>query len=105
MSALQILNLAQNNLSGSIPPSLGKRFSMSNNKIEGFIPASLANASKLQWISLNNNKLVGTVPSLGSLSNLYILVLGNNYLESKDWAFLKSLSNCTRLQIVAMGGN
>lgn len=46
---------------------------MSNNKIEGFIPASLANASKLQWISLDNNKLVGTVPSLGSLSNLYIL--------------------------------
>uniref|UniRef100_A0A0E0IGG5 non-specific serine/threonine protein kinase n=1 Tax=Oryza nivara TaxID=4536 RepID=A0A0E0IGG5_ORYNI len=76
MSALQILNLAQNNLSGSIPPSLGKvssinLISLEMNNLEGSIPetlTSLANASKLQWISLDNNKLVGTPPPAPSLS-------------------------------------
>uniref|UniRef100_J3LW43 Receptor kinase-like protein Xa21 n=1 Tax=Oryza brachyantha TaxID=4533 RepID=J3LW43_ORYBR len=110
-SSLISISLSYNSLSGNIPSSIGyslpniERLIMSDNNMEGFIPASLANASKLQLIVLDNNKLAGPVPSLGSLSSLYGLSLGYNYLESEDWSFLKSLTNCTQLEYLAMGGN
>ncbi|VAH41252.1 unnamed protein product [Triticum turgidum subsp. durum] len=86
MSALQIIDLSSNRLSGSIP-------------------STLANASHLRRIDLGNNSLVGTVPSLGSLSDLHLLILRNNLLEAKSWEFLISLANCARLQMLEMSGN
>lgn len=111
ISSLIVLSLAQNNLTGRIPsmignmlPNLGSLI-MYDNRMMGFIPASLANASMLAVINLSNNSLVGPVPSLGSLSDLYMLSLGLNQLESEDWTFLASLTNCTQLKGVAMSGN
>ncbi|BAH92530.1 Os04g0226340, partial [Oryza sativa Japonica Group] len=62
MSALQILNLAQNNLSGSIPPSLGKvssinLISLEMNNLEGSIPETLSNIKNLSMLSLGYNML------------------------------------------------
>ncbi|KAE8806293.1 putative LRR receptor-like serine/threonine-protein kinase [Hordeum vulgare] len=111
ISSLIYLGLADNTLTGSIPPTIGntlpnlERLSMSGNKFEGLIPSSLANASYLQRIDLGYNFLVGPVPSLGSLSDLQLLILQNNFLEAKGWEFLKPLGNCARLQILDMSRN
>ncbi|KAL6839790.1 hypothetical protein ACP4OV_030478 [Aristida adscensionis] len=111
ISSLRIFDLGGNNLSGLIPPSIGNSLRnlellvMSDNRIQGSIPASLANASKLELIDLSDNSLAGPVPSLGSLPLLQLLNLETNRLESGDWAFLTSLTNCRQLIVLAVDGN
>ncbi|CAL5029852.1 unnamed protein product [Urochloa decumbens] len=111
ISSLRFIDLGQNSLIGRIPSNVGnslpnlKVLTMWGNRINGSIPESLANASKLQLVDLSNNSLAGPVPSLGSLPELYGLILGNNNLESDDWTFLASLTNCSHLEFLAMDGN
>ncbi|XP_020168806.2 uncharacterized protein [Aegilops tauschii subsp. strangulata] len=134
MSTLEFLDLSKNNLSGSIPSSLGNvsslveirldtnrlsglvpetfshiqnlsMLSLGNNNLSGLIPSSLANASNLQVIDLGYNLLNGRIPSLGSLLNLQLLILENNFLEAEGWEFLVSLANCSQLEILEMSGN
>nr|XP_020175020.1 probable LRR receptor-like serine/threonine-protein kinase At3g47570 [Aegilops tauschii subsp. strangulata] len=114
---LHTLNLAGSNLQGSntlvgqIPSHIG--YSLSNlqllilgsNRLNVLIPASLANMLNLQILDLSNNSLHGSVPSLGSLSNLHQLDLGRNLLEAHDWSFLTSLANCTQLTKLSLERN
>ncbi|EEE60352.1 hypothetical protein OsJ_13470 [Oryza sativa Japonica Group] len=74
MSALQILNLAQNNLSGSIPPSLGKvssinLISLEMNNLEGSIPETLSNIKNLSMLSLGYNMLTRGYGGFGALGH------------------------------------
>ncbi|KQJ81941.2 hypothetical protein BRADI_5g03960v3 [Brachypodium distachyon] len=111
ISSLIYLGLSENYLTGSIPSCIGnmlpklENLSMSRNKFDGLIPPSLANASKLQRIDLGYNSLVGPVPSLGSLSDLRLLILERNSLQAEGWEFLISLTNCLQLQLLDMSRN
>jgi hypothetical protein len=82
---LVVLNLANNNLSGKIPSSVGSLFllqtlSLHNNKLYGELPVSLKNCSMLKFLDLGENRLSGEIPAwIGeSLSSLMFLSLQSN---------------------------
>jgi len=111
MSSLKNLSLGSNGLVGQIPSDIGyslpnlQVFTLQNNNLVGLIPTSLENASNLQILDLSNNSLHGRVPSLGSLAKLRQVLLGRNQLESYDWQFLASLTNCSQLTKLSLEGN
>ncbi|XP_019157742.1 PREDICTED: LRR receptor-like serine/threonine-protein kinase GSO2 [Ipomoea nil] len=85
--ALQVLDMAKNNLSGRIPKSVGLLKSLSSlefhgNKLFGNIPSSLQNCTNLFKLDLGENELEGSILSwLGSsslYSSLVILRLRSN---------------------------
>jgi len=108
LNKLQSLNLYENELSGSIPESLGNlsnllQLGLSTNKLSGRIPNSLGNLKSLQKLYLNTNKLSGTIPeSLGNLSNLYYFYLYNNQLSG---TLPESLGNLSNLQVLHLRNN
>lgn len=109
LTALQILNLHSNNLSGSFPSEITNlsalievqlqfnRFSgplpfsfsvwrdisvvdLSYNFFNGSIPSSIANLTRLSALNLSNNMFTGNIPDL-SLPGLCLLNFSNNNLE------------------------
>ncbi|MCO5607426.1 hypothetical protein L7F22_061622 [Adiantum nelumboides] len=121
---LQYLHLWQNNLTGTIPSSLGnctrlvalqlsinalsghipseigilgqlQSLLLAKNRLEGAIPSSLGMCRNLIELDLNSNDLTGSIPEeLGALTNLTGLWLWKNHFTG---AIPGSLSNCTRL--------
>jgi hypothetical protein len=99
-----------NNLSGSLPESLGNLSNLQvlnlgrNGKISGSIPESLGNLSNLVDLDLHqNNLLSGSIPeSLGNLSNLQHLFLGTNQLSG---SIPESLGNLSNLESLTLGSN
>ncbi|KAK3422979.1 hypothetical protein EUGRSUZ_G03336 [Eucalyptus grandis] len=87
MQLLQVIDLANNNLSGSIRPSIGncsilEVLDLQNNSLSGLIPASLGQLQGLQSLHLSNNKLSGNLPSsFKNLSSLETLDIVNNQLN------------------------
>jgi Leucine-rich repeat (LRR) protein len=78
---------------------------LSTNSFDGPIPASLLKAYHLQMLYLNNNRFIGHIPFFGSLPNLEQLDLAYNMLDANDWGFVSSLSNCSKLSMLALDGN
>ncbi|KAK9024112.1 hypothetical protein V6N11_004291 [Hibiscus sabdariffa] len=75
-------------------------------KLGGTISPSIGNMSFLREANFFNNSLKGNIPSeLGQLRQLRSLNLSHNNLQGGDLAFLSSLSNCTRLKILAIHMN
>lgn len=80
------IRLAQNRLSGTIPPQLGDlnllaRLSLSQNGLHGPIPPELGRLSSLTSLELNSNRLTGRIPpELANLQNLSRLYLSQNFL-------------------------
>ncbi|WVZ54104.1 hypothetical protein U9M48_004962 [Paspalum notatum var. saurae] len=115
LSTLVGLFLAGNHLSGEVPPDLGyslrnlQTLAIGGNFFHGQISSSLANASDLEEIDLSDNSFTGVVPrSIGKLRKLHLLNLELNKLEARnkqDWEFVYSLGNCSKLQILSLGGN
>ncbi|KAF0894855.1 hypothetical protein E2562_004867 [Oryza meyeriana var. granulata] len=73
-----IRRLHGNNLTGTIPQSLGNltnliRLELQKNSLSGSIPASLGNIKTLEFLRLNGNSLTGTVP----LEVLSLVLVGN----------------------------
>ena len=105
---VQYLNLGWNQLSGSIPASLGnltqlQYLDLEVNQLSGSIPASLGNLTQLQYLDLGDNQLSGGIPaSLGNLTQLQHLGLGDNQLSG---SILASLGNLTQLQYLNLGDN
>ena len=103
-----ILNLRENQLSGSIPSELGnltnlQSLSLQINQLSGSIPAALGSLTNLQKLWLRSNQLSGTIPSqLGNLTNLQELVLWSNQLSGSIPA---SLGNLTNLQLLSLSLN
>lgn len=93
------IRLADNNLTGYIPGSLGNMNQLSllllfNNQLTGRIPSSLGNLKNLQQLNLGNNQLTGNIPgSFGKLANLTHLFLDSNKLEGHIPYEIASLEN------------
>ena len=80
------LNLSANNLTGRIPPELGRlsnlvSLGLDNNGLTGPIAPQLGRLSHLVFLALGGNDLTGPVPpQLGNLSSLASLYIGHNDL-------------------------
>ena len=80
---LQELDLSNNNLSGSIPPSLG-------------------NCTSLKYLYLDYNKLSGSIlMEIGKLTLLEVISLAYN--SALGGPIPRSISNCSQLQILFAG--
>ncbi len=102
------LFLHNNQLSGSIPSSLGNLTNLQylylyQNQLSGSIPSSLGNLTNLQYLYLYQNQLSGSIPSsLGNLTNLFDLHLANNQLSG---SISSSLGNLTNLKYLHLANN
>jgi Leucine-rich repeat (LRR) protein len=110
-----MLSLALNNFNGSLPlnmfytlPNL-QYFEIGLNQISGPIPPSIINrSSAFTLFDISTNHFVGQVPSLGRLKDLLTLNLELNNLgdnSTKDLEFLKSLTNCSKLEKLSISYN
>ena len=107
------LFLASNQMTGTIPASLGNLSSLRSlflhsNQLTGSIPTSLGNLSRLRVLILESNQFSGTIPSeLGNLSNLQRLLLGSNQLTGTIPATLgqsgRPYNNCSLRTISSQG--
>jgi len=114
LSSLHVFSLTNNQFNGSFPESMFltlpnlEVFVVSGNQFSGSIPASITNASGMQILDIGDNQLVGQVPSLGKWKDISTLQLDLNNLgsnSSNDLQFLKSLMNCSQLDILDIGQN
>ena len=113
------LTLPGNQLSGAIPPALGRLTQLQSldlaqrwdstsqkrisNQLSGAIPPELAWLTQLQWLSLGGNQLSGAIPpELAGLTQLQRLSLGGNQLSG---AIPPELAWLTQLQWLSLGGN
>ncbi|KAI9088617.1 hypothetical protein K1719_029731 [Acacia pycnantha] len=107
MSSLAQIILVDNHFNGPLPANMFSNLpnlqllELGINQFSGRIPTSIVNATMLGLISLGENNFVGKIPNLGKLHDLSRLELGFNSLgsnSSKDWEFLNSLRNCSKLE-------
>ncbi|KAI3935895.1 hypothetical protein MKX01_004622 [Papaver californicum] len=87
-ASLQILDLSDNKISGTIPPQLCTwvpyltTLDLSGNQFSGEIPVNLGNCTYLNKLRLANNRLSGPIPSqLASLPRLTEFNVANNDLS------------------------
>ena len=89
LTALTSLRLNKNNISGIIPETIGnltnlKDLSLFANQLTGPIPYSVGKLVNLEELYLSTNQLSGSVPtSVGGLSNLKVIELHNNQLSGR----------------------
>ena len=101
-------------LHGRIPPTLGdlemlKVLALGSQSaaigqgLSGQIPSELGNLTRLEWLSLADNRLSGTIPpELGNLVNLRNLYLSYNKLTGR---IPPELGNLTNLAYLRINGN
>ncbi|KAK9951421.1 hypothetical protein M0R45_006863 [Rubus argutus] len=91
------LDLSNNQLNGSIPATLGNVVvseeisDLSNNQLTGLIPENFVNLTFIRYLNLANNEISGTLPeTLGNLTSLkYFLVESNNITGTLPISFAK----------------
>jgi hypothetical protein len=102
LSALVVLNLSDNRLTGVIPAELGQlgalaELYLDSNQLSGSIPPELGQLGALTLLYLDNNLLSGRIPAeLGQLGALSQLFLHNNQLSGSiplELGQLGALSN------------
>ncbi|KAF3647211.1 putative leucine-rich repeat receptor-like protein kinase-like [Capsicum annuum] len=105
---LEYVDLSMNQLSGTIPPELGKMKSLEiltlgSNNLSGPIPITLCDLTKLEILNLYSNQLCGPIPSeLGNLKNLTGLALSDNQLNG---SIPITLGDLIRLKVLNLYSN
>ncbi|KAJ6715602.1 LEUCINE-RICH REPEAT-CONTAINING PROTEIN [Salix viminalis] len=99
MTPIHVL-LHDNNLTGSIPSTLGlvqslKAVRFEGNSLTGPVPSNLNNLTNVTTLILSNNKLTGPVPNLTGMAYLNYLDLSNNSFDASQ--FPSSFSNLQAL--------
>ncbi|CAF1894402.1 hypothetical protein Bca4012_048841 [Brassica carinata] len=108
LKSLSSLSLTSVNLTGSIPKELGdlpelEVLDLADNSLSGEIPVEIFKLKKLKTLSLNTNNLEGVIPSeLGNLTSLLELTLFDNKLGGE---IPKSIGQLKNLEIFRAGGN
>eukprot|EP00752_Nemacystus_decipiens_P009015 g8047.t2 len=103
------LRFEGNNLTGVIPPQLGRltaltKLDLTGNKLSGEIPRDLGKLRALKHLMMPHNELSGTIPpELGRLVALQRLSLAGNYLTGRIPAELGELASLERLNLYANG--
>lgn len=90
---LESLDLSNNNLDGSLPAEVRKLsnlkvLDLSGNKFTG-LPAEVGQLSQLEKLNLANNLLTGLPHELGNLQNLQELNLSGNHYSPQDLDTIK----------------
>ncbi len=99
------INMAYNNLSGPLPPSVGNlsylnQLLLNDNQITGTIPSAITNWTNISTINLNNNQFSGNIPaSLGNLFTLTDLYLNGNQLTGSIPSNLGTAENLNELEL------
>ena len=102
------LDLADNNLKGNLPLTVGnltnlEYLDLSNNELSGRMPRELRKFGNLKYLDLSGNKLVGTLPmTLNRMTDLVYLDLGGNGFDGE---LPKSLTELTNLNSLALADN
>ncbi|MAP80915.1 MAG: Two component regulator three Y domain protein [Aequorivita sp.] len=96
------INLLFNNLTGTLPASIGeltslKKLELSFNPITGTIPSEFGNLKNLEVLAINGAYLSGSIPeSIGNLSQLKQLHLSSNQLSG---TIPNSIGNLKNIEI------
>jgi len=103
-SALEIIDLTRNQVSGQILPALGNLpqltfLDVADNQFTGGIPAALANLTNLEQLHVWTNNLSGLIPDLSALTKLQVLALGSNNLNGGIPTEIGTLLNLTALDL------
>ncbi len=108
MTSLELLGIHKNDLSGPIPPELGKLenlewLDLDTNELSGPVPAELGRLENLEGMILHTNELSGSIPpELGQLAKLEDLRLHENMLSGPIPIELAQLS---RLKVLWLNDN
>ncbi|XP_010492466.1 PREDICTED: receptor-like protein 12 [Camelina sativa] len=110
LSSLQILDLSNNNLNGSIPRCLEtlvmsslSYLNLRNNRLSGILPEIFQNAKSLMSLDVSQNRLKGKMPaSLVGCSALQVLNVGSNTFNDMFPFHLNSLQ---KLQVLVLRSN
>ncbi|XP_048637102.1 probable LRR receptor-like serine/threonine-protein kinase At3g47570 [Brassica napus] len=116
LSSVRYLSIGANHFSGSLRPDFGymlatlRELQMPMNSFSGDLPKTISNISTLQLLEVSQNHFTGSIPvSFGTLQNIQYLGLSQNSFGGNslggDLEFLKSLVNCTKLQMLDVGYN
>ncbi|XP_006354070.1 probable LRR receptor-like serine/threonine-protein kinase At4g08850 [Solanum tuberosum] len=102
---LEYVDLSMNQLSGTIPPEIGKLanlvyLDLSINQISGTIPPQISSLTKLETLHIFSNQLNGSIPrEIGRLRSLTDLALSSNFLSGSIPASLGNLNNLSFLHL------
>lgn len=85
LTGLQRLDLAQNQLSGALPPELGglrnlRELSLAGNRFSGAIPASFQDLIRLRVLDVSNNQF-SAAPNFTLINRLDTLAMQNNLFD------------------------
>ncbi len=105
LTELTKLKLYNNNLTGPIPAAIGNltaliELELRLNELSGSIPSTIGNWTSLTWLYLGGNQLTGSIPpEIGSLTNLTYLWLFDNQLSGTIPPEIGDLVNLTDLRL------
>ena len=93
------IQLSENKINGVLPAEIGQLVELTSlgihgNQLTGFIPPEIGNLSHLVNLTLHFNQLSGNIPpEIGFLINLSVLTLGSNQLTGSIPAEIGNLNN------------